>query len=98
MIFAITFASTVMVEMFQRYVFKEERFRFKDECENFLSIPRPHVRKIRSRAEDVPLPGLLQAPQLGGRRRGLLTLSSLGPGHWPENLRIPQMPTQCWCN
>lgn len=73
-----------MVEMFQHYVFKEERFQFKDEYENFLSIPRPHGQKIRSRhvhsAENVPLPGLLQAPQLGGRHGGTLALSSLRPG------------------
>lgn len=91
-----------MVETFQHYVFKEESFQFKDEYENFVSIPRHHGQKIRSRhvprAENLPLLGLLQALQLGGRHRGPLTLPSLRPGHWPENSGVPQQAAQRWCD
>lgn len=84
----------VTVQVFQHYNLRMS--------ENFSSIPQPHGKKIRSRhvprEENVPLAGLLQALQLGGRHGGALALSSLRPGRWPENMGIPQLAAQCWCD
>lgn len=79
-----------MVEMLQRWTFKKERFQYKHKHGNFFSV--------LPRAEDVALPGLLQALQLAARCGGALALPSLVLGCWPENLGIPQLAARRWCN